>query len=67
MILLMSQRLIFHRNPLLIDRFEILLINYGFIPLDEYKEIYFIIVSDEFYEVKDDFPKIESIPNGIES
>ncbi len=60
------KELIYNRNPLLIDRFEILLINYGFIPIDEYKEIYFIIVSDEFYEVKDNFPKIESIPNGVE-
>ena len=60
------QELILERNPLLIEKFEILLINYGFIPLDEYKDLYFVIISDEFYEVKDNFPKIENIPNGIE-
>ena len=60
------KELILERNPLLIEKFEILLINYGFIPLDEYKDLYFVIISDEFYEVKDNFPKIENIPNGIE-
>lgn len=60
------KELIYNHNPLLIDKFEILLLNYGFIPLDEYKEIYFVIVSDEFYEVRDNFPKIDSIPNGVE-
>ena len=51
---------------LLIDKFNNLLMQYGFIELSEYEELYFIISSDEFYTVTDDFPKISEIPDGIE-
>lgn len=51
---------------LLIDKFNNLLMQYGFIELSEYEDLYFIISSDEFYAVTEDFPKISKIPEGIE-
>jgi hypothetical protein len=51
---------------LLIDKFNNLLMQYGFIELSEYDDLYFIITSDEFYIVTDDFPKVSEIPEGIE-
>ena len=33
--------------------------------LEEYKELYFSIIHDEIYHVRDDFPRIISKPNGI--
>lgn len=53
-------------NLLLIENFSNLLMQYGFIELLEYEDLYFIISSDEFYEVAQDFPKIIDIPDGIE-
>lgn len=53
-------------NLLLIENFNSLLMHYGFIELQEYEEIYFVISNDEFYEVTDDFPRVTNIPNGIE-
>ncbi|MDF1878856.1 PD-(D/E)XK motif protein [Sulfurimonas sp. SAG-AH-194-C20] len=50
----------------LIDKFNNLLMQYGFIELSEYEDFYFIITSDEFYTVTDDFPKVSEIPEGIE-
>jgi len=51
---------------LLIDKFNNLLMQYGFIELSEYDDLYFIITSDQFYIVADDFPKVSAIPEGIE-
>ena len=39
---------------------------YGFIELSEYEDLYFTIISDEFYLVKENFPRVIDIPNGIE-
>lgn len=50
----------------LIDSFYNLLMQYGFIELSEYEDLYFTIISDEFYIVKDNFPRIIDIPNGVE-
>ena len=47
------------------ERLDNLLFAYGFIELEEYKELYFSIVHDEIYHVRDDFPRIISKPNGI--
>lgn len=54
------------QNPLLLDTFETLLLNYGFLDLGEYNDIYFQIIKSEIYKIEDGFPRIESIPNGIE-
>lgn len=47
------------------ERLDNLLFAYGFIELEEYKELYFSIIHDEIYHVRDDFPRIISKPNGI--
>jgi len=51
---------------MLIDKFDNLLLHYGFVELAEYEELYFIISHDEFYQVTDTFPRIIDIPDGIE-
>lgn len=48
------------------DKFNHLLLLYGFIELSEYKELYFKISIDEFYKVIDGFPRISEIPQSIE-
>lgn len=50
----------------LIQSFHNLLMQYGFIELSEYEDLYFTIISDEFYLVKENFPRVIDIPNGIE-
>lgn len=49
------------------ERFENLLMQYGFIGLEEYRDYWFLFVSDEFYEVKEGFPRIINLPVGIEN
>lgn len=53
-------------NPLLLDTFDNLLMHYGFIELEEYSEHYYLYIADEFYQVTEDFPRIGSLPNGID-
>ena len=48
------------------ERLDNLLFAYGFIELEEYKELYFSIIHDEIYDVCDDFPRIMSKPNGVD-
>ena len=50
-----------------IDRFNHLLLLYGFLELNDYEELYFKISIDEFYEVIDGFPRISAIPKSIEN
>lgn len=49
------------------ERLDNLLFAYGFIELEEYKELYFNIIHDEIYGVDDSFPKISLKPDGIEN
>ena len=53
-------------NPLLLDTFDNLLMHYGFIGLEEYSEHYYLYIADEFYQVTEGFPRIGSLPNGID-
>ena len=50
-----------------VDRFNHLLLLYGFLGLSEHKEFYFKISTDEFYEIVDGFPRISEIPSSIEN
>lgn len=50
-----------------LDRFNHLLLLYGFLELNEYKELYFKTSIDEFYEIIDGFPRISDIPKNIEN
>jgi len=50
-----------------LDKFNHLLLLYGFLELSEYEEMYFQISIDEFYEVIDGFPRISEIPQSIEN
>ncbi|CAA6818314.1 MAG: Unknown protein [uncultured Sulfurovum sp.] len=50
-----------------LDKFNHLLLLYGFLELSEYEELYFKISIDEFYEVIDGFPRISKIPQSIEN
>ncbi|KIM07645.1 MAG: hypothetical protein KU29_06520 [Sulfurovum sp. FS06-10] len=50
-----------------LDKFNHLLMLYGFMELSEYEELYFKVSFDEFYEVHSDFPRIVEIPYGIEN
>lgn len=52
---------------LLKDSFNNLLIQYGFMNSPEYEDLYFTIISDEFYIVENNFPRVIDIPNGIEN
>ncbi len=52
---------------MLISTFDNLLMSYGFIELEEYKEHYYLYITDEFYKIVNGFPRIGSIPHGIES
>lgn len=54
------------KNSLLEEKFNNLLMDYGFLDLDEYSEYYFLFIKDEFYNVREDFPKIKDIPYGVE-
>ena len=54
-------------DTVLEERFENLLMQYGFMKLEEYKDYWFLFVSDEFYEVEEDFPRIADLPEGIEN
>jgi len=49
------------------ERFESLLIQYGFMELEEYRDYWFLFISDEFYEVKEGFPRIINLPEGVEN
>ena len=49
------------------EKFENLLLEYGFLEREEYKNYWFLYIADEFYEVSETFPKISSIPEGVES
>jgi len=49
----------------LIVCFERLLIDYGFVSLKEYKEIYFKLIKEQIFKVTDDFPKIENKSEAI--
>ena len=55
------------KNSVLEEKFNNLLVHYGFIELEEYREYYFLFITDEFYEVTEDFPKISTLPDGVES
>jgi len=55
------------KNSILEEKFNNLLMHYGFIELEEYREYYFLFITDEFYEVTEDFPKISTLPDGVES
>ena len=55
------------KNSVLEEKFNNLLVHYGFIELEEYREYYFLFIADEFYEVTEDFPKISTLPDGVES
>jgi len=50
-----------------IDKFNHLLLLYGFLELSEYEEYYFKISMGEFYEVIEGFPRISDIPQSIEN
>jgi len=50
-----------------LDKFNHLLLLYGFLELSEYEEFYFKISTDEFYEVVDGFPRIAEVPQSIEN
>lgn len=54
------------KSSLFEEKFNNLLMDYGFIEIDEYSEYYFLFIKDEFYDVTDKFPKIKDIPFGIE-
>jgi len=55
------------KNSILEEKFNNLLMLYGFIELEEYGEYYFLFISDQFYEVTKEFPKISILPDGVES
>lgn len=50
-----------------IEHFDNLLFNYGFIPIKEYDELYYIIGDDFFYTISETFPKISTVSIGIEN
>lgn len=54
-------------DTVLEERFENLLIQYGFMGLEEYRDYWFLFVSDEFYEVAEGFPRITELPEGVEN
>ncbi|WP_331775424.1 PD-(D/E)XK motif protein [Sulfurospirillum sp. 1612] len=54
------------KNSLLEEKFNSLLMDYGFLDIEEYSEYYFLFIKDEFYNVRDNFPKIKNIPYGVE-
>lgn len=45
--------------------FERLLVDYGFVPLKEYREIYFKLIKEEIFEITAGFPRIENKPDAI--
>ncbi len=55
------------KNSIMEEKFNNLLMHYGFIELEEYSEYYFLFITDEFYEVTEGFPKISTLPDGIEN
>ena len=55
------------KNSILEEKFNNLLMHYGFIELEEYREYYFLFITDEFYEVTEEFPKISTLPDGVEN
>jgi hypothetical protein len=54
-------------QPSASDVFEVLLLNAGYMDLEEYSSYFFVISGYKFYEVTDDFPRLypASIPDGI--
>ena len=52
-------------NEYLILYFKKMLVDYGFVPLKEYNEIYFKLIKEEFFEVIAGFPRIENKPDVI--
>lgn len=55
------------KDSILEEKFNNLLMHYGFIELEEYREYYFLFIADSFYEVTEEFPKISILPDGVES
>jgi len=49
------------------EKFNNLLMHYGFIELEEYREYYFLFIADQFYEVTEGFPRISILPDGVEN
>lgn len=60
------RKLIRDENLLLVDNFNSLLLQYGFIELSEYEDLYFKIIADEFYLVEESFPRVLDVPVGVE-
>lgn len=58
---------ILSNQPSTCERFEDLLLQAGYIDLMEYNELYFVLSSVRFYEIRDGFPKLkpDDIPEGI--
>lgn len=54
-------------NVLYKERFENLLMQYGFLEREEYKEYWFLVIADEFYEISEGFPRIAELPDGVEA
>ena len=56
-----------NNQPSSSDLFEDLLLQAGYLDLQEYREFYFVVSRFRFYEVTDDFPRLHSddIPEGI--
>ncbi len=55
------------KNSIFEEKFNNLLMHYGFIELEEYREYYFLFITDQFYEVTEEFPRISILPNGVEN
>ena len=55
------------KSSMMAEKFNNLLMHYGFIELEEYREYYFLFITDEFYEVTEKFPKISVLPDGVEN
>lgn len=56
-----------NKQPSSIDLFEDLLLQAGYMDIPEYDGFYFVVSGFRFYDVNDDFPKLEpsDIPEGI--
>ncbi len=55
-----------NKNSLVLNKFDSLLHSYGFIELEEYRENFYIFQGEKFYEVKENFPRIGQVPDGID-
>lgn len=54
-------------NVIYEEKFENLLIQYGFFEREEYHDYWFLFVADEFYKVSEGFPRIRELPEGVEA